>query len=377
MIKLNKKLPLIKYSLYALAAAAFLTLVILTVVAFKLPVTVTNTATTNSIEQTYHISYQVEVMPCTLYPEGGMIEPEGALMRNIVQSFLFDVHSSVTADNAVQVKGAARMNAVLVADKYWERDFPLSVARHIESNGEQNELINGSYRLDAEKLFAFIDQVTEETESQPDKYLLMIQPELSGMVSDEGLSMELAQVPPLIFKISGKEITHVSEAGDNVSIEEALKPFSLVTPVTSSQTVPQYFRLLGLNIPVSTARAIFGVPALALAGFGVVMLNRIFTVWTKTIPEAQKIEKKYGKRIFSLNAQVGNIGGPTLALHSFGDLLRLSSERELPIFKTSGDGDHTYFLVIDAHNVYSFAAQGTVREPEKYEIPAIYSESRS
>lgn len=341
---------------YIVAAVLLITFLILTCISFSIPYLIQETIVTNNIEQTCDIGYSAEVVACTLYPKGGIIKPEGILMGSIAKYLVFDVEALVQSDRPVDISGTSRVNAILVADRLWEREFPLSRQTNVNATGEHNVLISGTFRLDVNKIFKFIDQVEKETQIPPNKYVLRIRPEIEGLIISDEFRTELAPVPDVIFEISGKKLIQVSESGDEIFSQDDMEAFSVKTPVTQSNSIMQNIILAGIAIPVLSVRYILCGLTFALACFWLFIFMRAHVKRAQP-SEEEKIEKKYGHSIYPLNLQMQSLGKQTLELGSFARLLKLSEDRELPIFKANGDEKTPYYLLIDADYVYFFAAQ--------------------
>lgn len=343
---------------FKLIVMAILTIIsiIFALISFITSPTVYETTTTNDINQKCNIQYEAAVKKCILYPDGGIIEPEGALLSTITDYMIFHINSFVEGNDTLRVSGSSYVDAVLISDNYWERHFPLSKESEFDSTAKHITIIDGEFKLNVSEIFGFITQVEAETNAQPYEYYLKILPVINGEITYKEHHAGLESPLPLLFKLTGNSIERVAEMRGEVIANDNSLLFERSTPATEDAIVQQSVVFLGIDLPVIAARSIFIILTAASAIYWILYFRKVRKMKFDLLSEEQIIEKRYAKRILNSNIDIKCLSNQ-YELCAFKDLVRLADERELPIFKGEQNSEYVYYLVIDTNTVYSYTAE--------------------
>ena len=247
-----------------------------TIKAFRQPLKLEQKNLLNTITERTIFEYNAEVIPCTLYPSGGIIVPEGHVITAITRHVNFHIETWVAAQKPVRIKGSQQILLKLVAENYWERDFIISNKSSFEFTGEKNQLIMGDYSINPQDFINYIDKVEEETNVRASRYFIKLKPMLEGEIVFNDTTLNFDTSPEMIFEISNNQLSLVrneKRESDDVPINKL--EFSKTTPIETTEIIVQPFVIFGKTFPLVTARAVLAtLSIITLAVIIKILLNR-------------------------------------------------------------------------------------------------------
>jgi hypothetical protein len=324
--------------------------------AFRQPLQLEEMKTQNTIQEKTLFEYQVEVIPCTLYPNGGIVIPEGDIMTAITRRINIHIESWVTADKPVVVKGSQQVLVKLVAEGLWERDFSLGNKAPFEITGDKNRLIQREYSINPLDFFTYIGSVEEETKVRASKYFLKIKPVLEGEIKHDDTTFALDKTPELTFEIGNNQMKLVRSNSKTPSDEAPINKveYTKTTPVQTIRTIPQKFILFGKGFSIIGVR--YSACILSIFCIAIVLGH----IWRgkkradSLMTESQKIDKKYSARIVKVEHEYRHSN--PFYLESFKALLKIADEKEQPILRFKTRDKYTSYCVIDGGQQYVYIA---------------------
>lgn len=350
--KNNKKLILI-------LALLLLISISITVYSLAQPSTVTNKVDENISQMETNYEYKATISPNMLYPEGGTIEVSDTMFKKITTAIPFDINSRIHSGKEVLVKGTYEVLLLVKAGDLWEKTFPLEQKQSFEHQSTKIAIIDKSFSIDMNKINSFITKVEEETGVRSDQYSIEVSPNIQGTITYAGKEVPLKIEDKLIFQYSYDKIVLASE-----------KSVSSVTPFTTSETYTNTFQILGIVLPVNTVQVfssllsfllLVAIIAIGYKNFAKLRVKRVTT-------QIEKINKKYGSRIITVSKKINMVNKSIFTLYSFKSVLKLSEDKELPIFfyRDSLEETGTYF-VVDGDYLYTYETVKVdlVRNPNK------------
>lgn len=318
----------------------------------------------NIISQYTYFNYKAEVVPCTLFPKGGVVEPEEAMYTAITKAIHLNITSIIKSGQPVSVQGVRRVFVRLIAEGLWERQFVLEAREEFSLEGNENKLVEKDYIINIDDITEYIGKVEEEIVIRPDKYLLNIKPEIEGNVIYDGNKFPIDSTPEISFEFSD-QIKRIGE-----------KEFTKETPVETLISINQSFKMLNVSIPLVTARILF--PAISLIILGIIIFGgyRIRGTDKKDVFEASKIEKKYNNKLTFIDRNISVLNKITVNVKSFKSLIQLADDKEQPLLRyKSSDIGRVFYYVIDGDCVYSYSANDKGENLSLMEVSASASEN--
>ncbi len=336
--KTNIKLIYVLLPIFIVSAA-------ISVYSLSKPASVTEVINDNSLQMETSYDYKATITPNILYPEGGTIEVGNTIFKKITTAIPFTLKSTVKSENEVIAKGTHEVQLVVKAGEFWDKTFPLESKQSFEQKGTDLSILNETFTIDLEKIKTFITQVEEETGIRPDQYVLEVVPNIQGTINYAEKESVLKAEDKLIFQYSYEEIKLASE-----------KEYSSVTPFTTNQVIKNTISLFGFVIPLNLVQIV----SMLLSVLLLIPMVFIYKTWMKdqikpTMSQVDKINKKYGSRIITVSQKENVSQKSIFTLYSFKSLLKISDEKELPIFsfRESLNESATYFI-IDGDYFYNY-----------------------
>lgn len=228
--------------------------------------------------------------------------------------------------------------------KVWQFDEVLVPVTNFSQNGKE---INISHEvpIDIIKQFDFLNKMKEELRFSPDLVELTVQYKVNINAKTKYGDIEDAVVANMVIPIGGSvfEVSGVlaDQKEDAITVTEAI----------SAEDVLKY-------------RKVFAVAAviifILLILFVFVTKSKLKTSFER---EMEKIIKKYGNRIVSIQEEIGgfNTKKITIRLETFEDLVKVSDDLIKPIiYKVNGQ--KCVFCVIDGEILYTYAFTAETEE---------------
>lgn len=305
------------------------------------------------IETTY--AYQAVVTPNVLHPEGGMVEVGDTLYKKITTAIPLEVTSVIRAEEEVLAKGTYDVQLLIKAEGNWERTFTLQSEQDFEEKGTAIAVIDGAYEIDLAQVEAFISQVENETGVRQSQYELEIVPTIQGELQSSGKVTEIDISDKLLFNYVAEEIKLASE-----------KVYSTAVLPAESQTVTTSFSVLGYPFSLLLVRVCSTFLSLLLLVailFSLVYLDE--GPVNAVTSEAERLTKKYGRRVIPISTQIDVEGKTIVPFASFTSMLKIADEIEQPIFVYEKGNEHgQMYLVVDVLCVYTYTPS-TDKAPAK------------
>ena len=341
----------------------------ITVYSLAQPSTVTNKVDENISQMETNYEYKATISPNVLYPEGGTIEVSDTMFKKITTAIPFDLNSTIHSGKEVLAKGTYEVLLLVKAGDLWEKTFLLEEKQSFEHKSTNIAIIDKPYLIDMSKINSFITKVEEETGVRSDQYSIEVSPNIQGTITYAGKEVPFKMEEKLIFQSSYDKIVLASE-----------KSATSVTPFTTSETYTNSFQMLGLDLPISTVQLVSSLLSFLLLitiialGYKNIAKLRVKRVTT----QIDKINKKYGSRIITVSKKINMVNKSIFTLYSFKSVLKLSEDKELPIFfyRDSLEEIGTYF-VVDGDYLYTYETVkvDVIRNPNKDVIGDAFAES--
>ncbi|MCL6572506.1 MAG: DUF5305 domain-containing protein [Bacillus sp. (in: Bacteria)] len=298
---------------------------------------------TAQIETSY--DYKAMVIPNILYPNGGTVEAGDTIFKKITNEIPVHIKSTITPSLQVSASGTYDILLSIQAGDLWERTFPLQQKQEFKLTGTELSIIDHTYKIELEKIHAFITQVEDETGIRSDQYTIAVVPTIQGMILYDGIETTIHAQDKLAFQYSDEEIKLASE-----------KVFTSNIPFTTAQTMENTFKLFGITLPLSSVRLISTLLSVLLL-LAVIFFSKNWSTNRElsAASQVERINKKYRSRIIPVSQKINITQKSIFTLDSFTSIIKIADEKELPIFfnKDHQDMSAVYFIV-DGDYLYSY-----------------------
>lgn len=355
----SKRLLIIsKRWVYGILGILWVLSIVLSYKAIMQPLQIQQKSVLNTINQKTSFDYKVEVLPSTLYPQGGIVETKDAILTRIVKSIRLHLESSVNSDKPININGKEKITLMLIADGLWEREFPLFQEKKISLQGTDNKIIGEDIVVDVASIAAFVQKVEKETEIRPEKYLLKIQTGIEGNIVFENNNIPLDSTPEMVFDFSNYIVKPTGE-----------KEFLKETPIEKVTVLEKKFELFNTSIPLIIAK--YSFPLLSII-ISIPIILEIFRNKKKLKilkTEAEIIDKKYGNRLTYLENRLSSESKIVINLKSFKPLIQISDEKEIPILRFNNeDICKVTYCIINGDCIYNYIADNKSENPSLLEV---------
>lgn len=332
--------------------------------ALKQPLKVEQRNVENRIIENTTFNYKVEVEKSTLFPKGGIVEPEETMFTSITKAIHLNINSNITSDGPVTVQGIKRVYIKLVAEGLWERQFILDPEKKFNLQGNENKLVDNDYAVDIKEIAEYIEDVEKEIIVRPDKYLLTIKPEFEGNIIYNGNEFPIDSAPEFSFEFSNQ----IKQIGES--------EFTIEKPIETIMSISQDFKLLNISIPLMTARLMFSIISLALLGLVSLGIYRPFKLNDADESAADRIDKRYKNRLINIERNILVSNKINVNIKSFKSLIQLADDKEQPVLRyKNSDIGRVYYYVIDGDCVYSYSANDKGENLSLMEVSVSASEN--
>lgn len=341
---------------YVVLGVLFIVFGVFAIKALFTPKQINKTYTENKIQQKTSYSFKAEIIPCTLYPQGGIISPEGPMFTKITNTIIVDVVSLVISDKPVKLTGSYKTVVELAAEDLWKKEYLLDQKNHIELEGKEIEYFKKSYSVDLTKINDFIFKVEEEINIRPNKYTIRIKPYFIGSIVYQDEVIDIDSSPEFNFDYSNGKIQLSEETPqNNTFIKEDI--------VEKHKTIYQSLNILGVGLPLIFSRYLFTILCILILSFYVYTAIKAIKSKRRMLTEAQKIDKKYHNRMIHVYTGFDLSNKNVITLTCFKSLVQLSDDKDLPILRYGGKEDKTVmYYIIDGDCVFVFHANDDFKE---------------
>lgn len=302
---------------------------------------------TNSIEEKITFDYLASVNKSTLYPNGGIIVPDGVIFSNLTEKLIIQLEGSINTGQPVEVESNTRVTYSLIAKDMWEREFEVIPTIETKTEGVSNSLLKKEIEINLQELLSFINLIEEETLIRTN-YLLVIKPKIQGIVygDNNDIIHEINSNLEIPFELSNQYIKYTGESNQ--------KEFTSTKILEEVNTTPLVYKFLGKSISIQLSRFIFS--GISIISFIALLVYGIEIISSKEKgSEANLIDKKYKSKIIVISDKIFQTNLPQLQLINFKKLLLISEEKEEPILKYTDDIEGvTYYYVLGTTAIYYY-----------------------
>jgi hypothetical protein len=324
--------------------------------AFRQPLQLEHKIIENKIIQKTAMDYSVEVIPCLLYPEGGIIKTDSPILTNITDSINICLTSTISAERPVVVQGTYQIIARLVSEGVWEKEFVFKEETPIRVE-EDAPFINLEHKIVPSYYQGFIEAVEEDTRTRSSKYLLTIKPLVEWDIIFNDNRIPLDSTPEFTFELTNGLMKLVNEAPDDLmdphSPLNSKTEFVKEDVIERTEISAQKYNLFGWDFSIIASRYVFAIISLLLLVYLLSLLVREKRLIKQALTEAERIDKKYRSKIIPVKRLLDT---QLLNLESFKALLKIADEKEQPIFRYRESDDTVIYYVVDGDHVFSYSA---------------------
>ncbi len=316
---------------------------------------------TEILEETYEnkvveetlFSYKADMIPYFLNSRGGMTNIEKVTFTKVTKDIILHIKTSIKSDKPVSIKGSKKVILRLVAEDLWEKEYELEGETSLAIEGTDITIIDNDYNINIPELMNFIRIGEEEINLRPTKYTFEIEPIIEGVILYDGKEIPIDQSPQTFLEYSQTQIK-VSEENK----------FSTTTPITKNIVIPQYYNMMIMEIPMKTAKYMFGSFYLMVLLIFMIVTFRHFKRNKLKLSETQIIDKKYKLRLINVLEEVDKLNNEKVVLGLFKSLVIISDEKESPIFRYENEEKVVYY-VLDGRYIYLYQINNNREEDLK------------
>lgn len=291
-------------------------------------------------QESVDFSYSAHVSE-NVYDES-LIQPGEPIFRKLNDTFTVHVRYQLTTSAAAEVTGTYRLLARISDDTGWKRTTELVGETPFSGTSFQAEGV-----VDLNHIQAYIDALEEETDFQANRYYLDIILETQTQGTLDGHPLQTRFSPTLKFQFSPLEVHLVQNALEN---DTPLQP-SQGSLITYEQTVPNSLHILGLALPVDTARGL--ALLIALPSLIALALNGYAFYKTSRQSELGRIRLLYGHQIIQARDMQFRTDLQPVEVASIEDLAMLAEQDEKPIIYLP-EGSLHHFFVQSENQIYHY-----------------------
>ncbi|MEH7387279.1 DUF5305 family protein [Bacillus sp. JJ1521] len=319
--------------------------VVFTIYSFLQPATTTVQINDNLAQIETGFDYKAEITPNILYPNGGTVDVGETFFKKITAAIPFHLKSTIYSEGQVTAMGTHEVQLLINAGDIWERKFPLEQKQAFEERGTDILVVDHTYKIDLEQVKAFIKQVEEETGIVPGQYTLEVLPNIQGTINGVEIEEDFQLQDRLVFQYSYEEIQLASE-----------KNFTSMLTVTSSEVAPNFIKIFGKAFTLSFVRissTLFSILLLLVLVYSRKNL-KANSILNET-SELDIINKRYANRIIPVLQKINLTQKSIFVLDSFKSIIKISDEKELPIFSNRDEkGDISLYFIVDGDYLYTY-----------------------
>ncbi|HHV65399.1 MAG TPA: DUF5305 domain-containing protein [Peptococcaceae bacterium] len=335
----------------------FLVAFVFALIVWTKPLASEEVVTENSILQKVDYKIKADVNSSTLYPQGGIVIPEGAIFSNITKNINIRMITEFHAEQPISVEGEQSVRIILELKDNWEREFYSSDKVDLKMQDDTDKVIEKDLIINLVPLQSFIKKVEEETKVSGD-YLLKIKPQIKGEVINGTNRIPLKDFPELVFSYKTNQILLQPDkkTEERPRFDEPIF-FEELIPIQKTITKPQYMSFFGSPILVETVRNY----SLILTIFLLMPLVFFLKVRQENKPvlsEAARIDKKHKKRLVTVQEKIRT--SQALNMNSFKELLNLADEKDQPIFRYEREDGYVEYFIVSEGYFYGYKADTKV-----------------
>jgi signal peptidase I len=323
-----------KADLIFVLAALALASALLAFFAFTRPLSIT-VPDDMAYQHTGEFSYAADAPPGVY--AASTVQTGEPIFRQLINRVTLNFHYRLQTDLPGDFTGSYRLMAVVSHTNGWQRTLELQPETAF--NGPDFTV---SGLLDLAAVQAMIDSVEQQTGLQHQQYTLTVMPQVTIQGDLGGQALQDQFSPPLTFHLDELQM---QVAGDSPRPDETSDRFKPVQAghLPHSTEAPNAFSLLGLQLPVSTARW------LAIAGL-VISLGSLLALGLLLFrhgqnSQAARIQSKYGSLLIAVRSGDGlESGSQMIEVAAIDDLAHLVERTGGMILHQTRGAEHHYFV---------------------------------
>lgn len=288
------------------------------------------------------------VAPPGLY-DGNTVATGAPVFRRLITrvNVVFDYHFQ--AEQARDIAGTTRLDAVLASNNGWQRTFELQ--GETSFRGARAQLAGV---LDLGRLQAVLDGVEQQTGVASTQYRLSLAPTVvvSGTLAGQALQETFA--PQLVFLLDPLQMQLAPDQGRAGETTDPLKPTQRQT-LRQAREIPNTISLLSLSLPVSIARSLSAI-GLALTLFSIAIVGLV-VVRRAHANEAAQIQSRYNALLVNVRDSDLLAGRRLVQVAKIDDLARIAERGGRMILHEAAGDEHRYFIQ-EEDVVYHYRSAG-------------------
>lgn len=347
---LFKRIKNKKKILYGFIAILWIVLTIFVFNILRHPIEALKETNENNIVQETTFSYKADMLPFSLNPNGEIIDIKEGAFTKVTKNIILHITTFIKTDNPVSLSGTKKVILKLVAEDLWEKEYVLDRETSFKIDGTDNKIIDSDYIINIGELTSFMTMVEEEIGTRPGKYIFEIKPIINGTIMYNGQEIPIDQDAQTFIDYSQ---TQIKVSGEN--------KFTKTVPVTTNFIISQRLNILGMEIPMKIAKYLFGSIYSIISIILVTMAVHYLKTNKLSLSESQIIDKKYHVRLINVMQEVDKLDKDKVVLDSFKSLLKISDEREAPIFSYKGH-DKVVYYVMDEGYIFIYKIDNNLEE---------------
>ncbi len=314
---------------------------IMTVVTYKTPTTVTAKTSVSKVVHETNFRYTARVVPSLIYGNATELGEGVPLYLKLLRGINLTMSYSVWSPEGIaKIKGSITPLLELRSSS-WSKTIRLM--EPITINGTKT-IVN--VNLNISNILHMIGIIEEETGLRVDKYNVSVIMAISEEVTLQN-GKEYNQEFKPVYSLKVEE----DKARVTVGNTQQKKVFE----DTNTNTYNTYLSLGTLSIPTTTARLSFTAASAILAPIFTVMVLRSQRKAEKS--EVDEIMEKHGDII--IEGEITNSKNSTLVnVKNFEKIAELSEIKQKPVIKQGNE-----FILIDGEVIYRYKAKTHIKQP--------------
>ena len=273
--------------------------------------------------------------PATVYA-GGRLHTGDPVYDALVPKFGVNFDYSFAASGAAKTDGTVALALEVSEPNGWSRRLPLQAETSFVGDG-----VTAAGTVDLRTVRRMISLLEDATAVDRDAYWVDVIAEVHLEGEVDGHPFQASFAPRLPFALDDHQL-YLRASGSPEAT--AVDP----TQTTAEGSVaflalePTTLTILGLEVPVSTARAAAVIGLLACVAAGVALLLPVYQA--RRAPPAERILSEYGSAIISLGSPPPPGPGGIIDVQSFDDLARLAERTGGTMMHFAVGTEHHFYL---------------------------------
>ena len=295
---------------------------------------------------------RAEVFKSLLYPQGGIVPVQNAVINKITGGILLDITAELSG-NPDEVRGTLQPTVAIAADEYWTAPYLTGHTVNFTKAANGHWVAKTSIRLDLNALAGWLKRMEDDTGLTIGSYRIEVSPGVAGEVVVSKQALPIGAAAPINFNYTSGQTGLQAAADSGVA-----QTFPIVADQNFRATLPPAPAMLNLwlfALPVALARRL----SLAL-----VLLPVCFLLWQPAGEVLRRLaSRSEEERIDRRNRNIILIRGgdalqnkPTVELTSFRKLAAMAEQKELPVMKIGMQSPA--YVVIDTGMIYRYTPDG-------------------